>query len=348
MRLIVNIDGEKPKTVDITEEVFTIGRSPKNSMQIESDSISRSHIRMRSANGVIYITDLGSANGTFINSDKLKPDEEVAWHTFFPISLGEKVSIAFETAQDTTVSTPSTPSRPSERSGKTQTKIEKAKSKPEKLGKTESKSSAIKPLYVGILLTIGMGYFFFEYYKDKEFQATDLTHTPKKSNAAANPKSAPELLQIPDSLKDGNKCQGDRERLFCNTLKLNPQNSEGTVEKNKDLYVFMNFGLRLKNVELDPSFSMASDQNRMTYLMTYLAFREDIRGAIKQFGYENLIIVDVATAPTRVNQVMKVSQINLLKLTSTDIQTFFAGVLNKDPNFFNSMMLPLVEMGYAK
>ena len=98
MRLIVTIEGSQPSTFIINDEVFTIGRSPNSSMQIVSDSISRSHLKVRSSQNVIYVTDLGSANGTFIDGDKLTPNQEVVWQTFFSISLGEKVSLLFEEA----------------------------------------------------------------------------------------------------------------------------------------------------------------------------------------------------------------------------------------------------------
>ena len=64
MRLIVNIEGKEPRIVDVTAEVFTVGRSPKNSIQIRSDSVSRSHIRIRAANNVVYVTDLRNAKCT--------------------------------------------------------------------------------------------------------------------------------------------------------------------------------------------------------------------------------------------------------------------------------------------
>lgn len=346
MRLIVNIDGEKPRTVNIADEAFTIGRSPKNSLQIESDSVSRAHLSVRCANGAIYVTDLGSANGTFINNEKLKPDQEVAWHTFFPISFGEKVTLAFEAVSNETIeSEKKSTIRSTDKKNTTQTKLEKAKAKPEI---KEKQGSGKRTLAISIAVMVGMGYFFYNYYKDKEFKETDLSHTPKKPDKTEAPKGSLELVQVPTTLKDNPKCQNEKEILFCNILKTNHAYSEGAIQKDNDLFVYMNFGLRLKNVEIDPSFSMASDQDRMTYLMTYLAFREDIRSAITQTGFSNLMIVDISSDPSRVNQVMKVSQSNLMKLSNIDVQTFFGGVINKDPSFFNSLLLPLIEMGYAK
>jgi hypothetical protein len=198
----------------------------------------------------------------------------------------------------------------------------------------------------------GMGYFFYHYYKDKDFQETDLSHTPKKRKDAVPAtlavSNSQHLIQVPRTLRSAMKCQSEQEKLFCGLVKSNPEYAEGVIQKEKDLFIYVNFGTRIKNAEFDPSFSMASDQDRMTYLMSNMAFSEEIREGVKQTGCANLFIVDISSGPTRVNQVMKVSQINLSKLTRIDVDTSISAVLNKDPKFFNTLVLPLIEMGYAK
>ena len=353
MRLIVTIDGNQPSTVIINDEVFIIGRSPKSSMQIVSDSVSRSHLKVRSSQNVIYVTDLGSANGTFIDGEKLTPDQEVVWPTFFPISLGEKVSLFFEeaTQENNDDVEEKTIVRTLERKSTSTPKTEKAPAK-NKTAIAEKNNKGVKHLYIGIILMAGMGYFFYHYYKDKDFQETDLSHTPKKTKQAAPASVAvsnsQHLVQVPRTLQSVMKCQSEQEKLFCGLVKSNPEYAEGVIQKENDLFIYVNFGTRIKNVEMDPSFSMASDQDRMTYLMSNTAFREEIREAIKPIGITNIFIVDISSGPTRVNQVMKVTQLNLMKLTRIDIEIAFSGVLNKDPKFFNTLVLPLIEMGYAK
>lgn len=199
-----------------------------------------------------------------------------------------------------------------------------------------------------MVMILGMGYFFYHYHKDKEFKETDLSYAPKKSNQAAILKGSSELIKIPTALIDAPKCQTQKEQFLCQTLKTNLENAEGVVQKEKDLVIFINFGLRIKNVEIEPSFSMANDTERMTYLMAYMAFNNDMPANVKVMEFENLLIVDVSSGPTRVNQVLKAGQANLLKLSPIDLQTIFNGVLNKDPHFFNSLLFPLVEVGYAK
>jgi diguanylate cyclase (GGDEF)-like protein len=58
----------------ITEKEMVLGRDPSADIAILDQSISRKHARVTKADGKIYITDLGSQNGTLINDKKLAPD----------------------------------------------------------------------------------------------------------------------------------------------------------------------------------------------------------------------------------------------------------------------------------
>ena len=53
-----------------------IGRSKKCGLQIVSPSVSRSHCKIQLSEKRVTVTDLGSANGTFLNAGKLNAGEE--------------------------------------------------------------------------------------------------------------------------------------------------------------------------------------------------------------------------------------------------------------------------------
>ncbi|MDB4109336.1 FHA domain-containing protein [Porticoccaceae bacterium] len=58
-----------------------IGRSAADSdFVIDSPELSRSHVRLSEKGGILYLEDLGSANGTILNGLKLKPAQLVALH----------------------------------------------------------------------------------------------------------------------------------------------------------------------------------------------------------------------------------------------------------------------------
>lgn len=64
---------------EITGEVFTIGRSGKSGVKIDLDlpskTVSHLHATIYRENGTYFICDNGSANGTFLNSSRLSPNQ---------------------------------------------------------------------------------------------------------------------------------------------------------------------------------------------------------------------------------------------------------------------------------
>lgn len=68
---------------------ITLGRSPEASFQIVDTGISRTHIRMRFDGVSVYVEDLTSANGTYVNGTKLTGKIE--------IKNGDQVSIGVST-----------------------------------------------------------------------------------------------------------------------------------------------------------------------------------------------------------------------------------------------------------
>jgi two-component system cell cycle response regulator len=50
---------------------FRIGRQPDNELQLDDDSVSRRHARVEVRDGVWYLMDVGSSNGTLINDQEL-------------------------------------------------------------------------------------------------------------------------------------------------------------------------------------------------------------------------------------------------------------------------------------
>jgi diguanylate cyclase (GGDEF)-like protein len=53
----------------LDREVITIGRDRENDIVLDSDSVSRRHARVEHREGRIFLTDLDSTNGTYVNDD---------------------------------------------------------------------------------------------------------------------------------------------------------------------------------------------------------------------------------------------------------------------------------------
>jgi two-component system, cell cycle response regulator len=59
------------KTFTIEQPVLTIGRSSQCDIQIEDDNVSRKHAEINFRDGLVWLTDLQSTNGSYVNSKRI-------------------------------------------------------------------------------------------------------------------------------------------------------------------------------------------------------------------------------------------------------------------------------------
>lgn len=62
----------------IDREAMTLGRSPQVDIQLNDLGVSRHHVRVESRGDEVFVRDLGSANGTFINGLQVTSDYRLA------------------------------------------------------------------------------------------------------------------------------------------------------------------------------------------------------------------------------------------------------------------------------
>jgi diguanylate cyclase (GGDEF)-like protein len=75
----------------ITADEMVIGRDPAADISIPDGSISRKHARIKQSGGAVTIEDLGSSNGTSVNSKKLEPGNVVTLSKEDMIKLGNSI-----------------------------------------------------------------------------------------------------------------------------------------------------------------------------------------------------------------------------------------------------------------
>ena len=97
----------KDKHFEISSASLRIGRSSSSDVQIPDEELSRNHCMIEvSSDGALTITDLASANGTFLNGENIEGDTK-------PLKLGDEVSIGTSVFVITTPTSPSPSPTPS-------------------------------------------------------------------------------------------------------------------------------------------------------------------------------------------------------------------------------------------
>src|SRR6478752_2345542 len=66
-----DIPGKPPERIDLDRLPFTLGRNESCDYQILSSRVSREHAEIVREGGVLRVRDLHSANGTFVNGQKI-------------------------------------------------------------------------------------------------------------------------------------------------------------------------------------------------------------------------------------------------------------------------------------
>jgi len=72
--LVVIYGHEMGRRIQVGTEPLIIGRSPQNQIQIDQESVSRRHCRIRFSGSEFLVRDLGSTNGTYVNDDLVEEE----------------------------------------------------------------------------------------------------------------------------------------------------------------------------------------------------------------------------------------------------------------------------------
>ncbi len=106
LRLNIKTPGKPPVTIDADKRRMTIGRSVRNEICLEDPFASRLHAELRIEGDGLWLSDLGSANGAFLNGQRISGTVQI-----FPgdrIQIGESVIELQQAGEATRLVTAST------------------------------------------------------------------------------------------------------------------------------------------------------------------------------------------------------------------------------------------------
>ncbi|HTA74483.1 MAG TPA: FHA domain-containing protein [Gemmatimonadaceae bacterium] len=75
---VVGTSPMKGQTFSIVSVLAHVGRGPHNDIVIVEESVSDSHAKLQRREGMWYVTDLGSTNGTYIGGRRIAAEEKLA------------------------------------------------------------------------------------------------------------------------------------------------------------------------------------------------------------------------------------------------------------------------------
>lgn len=172
MRLTFQPVNSDPLVFTVTKKCFVVGRSPTCDVSLVVDGISRRHCQIEYTNGDVYVTDLDSTNGVFIDGKRIKPNIPVRYQTFLNLSIGSIPTVNLELPDTSRFSLASwstghqapTPADPNPRASLTRTRP-LAPPRPAqpavKVHHHEDSSSWVINVLAFLILAGGMAFFFF-------------------------------------------------------------------------------------------------------------------------------------------------------------------------------------------
>lgn len=89
MKLAFKFDDGRVVSHEVFERTFSIGRSESCRVSLDSEHFSREHCLIELIDGTVYLTDLGSKNGVFINHVRIPPRLRISVDLRLPVYLGE-------------------------------------------------------------------------------------------------------------------------------------------------------------------------------------------------------------------------------------------------------------------
>lgn len=178
MKLTFYLPDSEPKIFSVPKHCLIVGRSSSCDIPLVVEGISRQHCKIEYKNGEVFLTDLGSTNGVFIDGRRIQPKTPIRYQTFLPLSIGAIPNVMIELPENSRFETeqllPKAEVLRVQSESLTRTKL-MTRNYPKRNSKsTEPKKGSEKSSLINILAFLifagGLYYFFITYQNEENTQ----------------------------------------------------------------------------------------------------------------------------------------------------------------------------------
>lgn len=276
MKLIFNLPEGKVEEFTVDKSIVTIGRGNVCDVVLPFEGFSRKHAQIELAEGEIFVTDLGSTNGVYIDGSRITPGVRTQMQSFLTLQIGPAQQV--EVIDDYQV----IPERPiqsqarertrsqiqrkeiSEHTKTTQMDPKLLKKNPEKAKKETSDSqNKMSMILLPIIILGGAIYYFY-------FMNTDapeeIPQVPQGTQSSVAPLTEVNFLSaaIIESQFANKSCSAEMAR-WCTDAGILAENNEGVVIAGKALLVYMNLNL-YKDDKFHENFNALPEDQKLEIL----------------------------------------------------------------------------------
>lgn len=254
MKITVTLPDGNVISNQFVESTVSLGRSSKCDFVVPDESLSRHHCQIELKDNEFYITDLGSANGVYLDGDRIPPHQSTKVETFLQLSIGHLECRIEHSEKTFTFKMPSSqklaPSPESEAPTKPLRKTNRdaliksfseLKTKTDKNNDKKKKKKALPVIPFLAFLIVASGIIYqFIFSKTAEERPDQSPEASLQGNVPA------QFLGVKDEFLTAAEYR-DKENQktcdfveYCQDLKLNTLTAEGVTVEKDEIFVFFN------------------------------------------------------------------------------------------------------------
>lgn len=358
MKITVKTNDGRVHVEETSSSRIVLGRSTRSDFVVEDEVLSRQHCLIEFESGVFYVTDLESANGVYLNQERIPATQRTPIPRFSQLQIAnldcnlednEKSLDLEQTPDKNPVAYLSSMPTGERKTIATKQVNRHALNNPLKMKNSQSKK---KPLSLEFIVAASLAagvciYYFFESPSSTEEAPATVVNEPQVPAYKKNMKIAitiPNEFHLNHEYEDIDKkktCEIKKE--FCTDMSLDSAKREGLVFIDKNAYVFIN-ALSRKSLT---KYSLAQNDNQINTLIALdMILNSQLLNlyVLKELDHVHVVLV------TDENKIEKVIRFHPLKFVPGQtprfdiITTLAAALQNGKTDQFWTFVLPFLEV----